>query len=362
MGYFALTVYLYAGAFYATLSSALILFSPFTLEITLYPWKDTAFALAAGFSMLFTVRIYFSKGAWSNKIYRLALFAFMLTSATLFRHNGILFTFFLTIALLFFMPKKQWLLLVSLTALFFSCIKVPVYSAMNVEKPAKRTLETMGLPLSVIVNVAKECPNKLDDTTANFVAELTIKQPHWKQLHNISGFNSIKWAEGGTNNDAIEKAGATGILKMMCRCFIVAPKQSLMAVGGLTIPVYGLEVACRAENGITENDFGITYKGIQSLRFLEKCYIVLISKMPSRYIFSCIGSTILAMFAFILFKSNFKCWTDWKRIFLCIPIFTYNFGTMLLLTGHDVRFFYVSFLVCPLVILILCGKQTEAEQ
>lgn len=34
----------------------------------------------------------------------------------------------------------------------------------------------------------------------------------------------------------------------------------------------------------------------------------------------------------------------WKKSFLCIPLLVYNFGTMLLLTGNDVRFFYLNFM------------------
>ena len=362
MGIFSLTVYLYAGAFYAFFSMLLLLLSPFTLEILMYPWKDTAFAIASGFCMLFAVHIYFTKGEWSKKVYRLVIFAFLLASATLFRHNGILFTFFLAMALIFFMQKKQWVLLIAMTIILLVCVKIPVYSFLKVGKPARRTQETMGFPLSVIINVAKERPDKLDDTTANFVQNLTKNQPNWKKFHNISGFNSIKWTEGRPNNDAIKKAGVAGILRMMCRCFTVAPKQAKQAAVGLTIHVYGLEIACRAPFRIANNNLKLTDKGIKPLKLLVQHYISFISKSSLRYVFQCIGSTILAMLAFILFKSNFRSWSDWKRIFLCIPIFTYNFGTMLLLSGRDVRFFYVSFLVCPLVILILCGKQAESPQ
>lgn len=357
IGYFASTVYLYAGKLYAIISVALILLNPFTLEIVMYPWKDVAFAIVSGFCMLYAVHIYFTKGDWCKQMSRLVLFSFMLASATLFRHNGILFTFFLLIALFFYMKKRHWMFLVAMTTLLFLCVRVPLYSFLNVEKPAQRTLETMGLPLSVIVNVAEECPNRLDKDTSDFVNELTINQPNWKQYHNISGFNSMKWLEGGTNNDAIEKVGATGLLKMMCHCFKVAPKQACVAVGGLTIPVYGLEVACRAGKGITGNDLGIEYKGVKPLLFLEECYIDLITKSPLCYIFSCIGLTILVMLAFIIFRGGFRNFEDWKRIFLCIPIFTYDFGTMLLLSGHDVRFFYISFIIYPLIVLIMTRQQ-----
>jgi hypothetical protein len=62
---------------------------------------------------------------------------------------------------------------------------------------------------------------------------------------------------------------------------------------------------------------------------------------------------MLAMLAFMLGRSNLRRWVEWKRLFLCLPVFVYNFGTMLLLSSIDYRFFYETFLLCPLVILIM---------
>ena len=158
MGYFSLTIYRYSSLQFMLISFVLIVFSPFTLEILMYPWKDTAFAFASCLSMIFAVQIYFTKDEWC-KIWRIVLFAFVLACATLLK-----------------------------------------------------------------------------------------------------------------------------------------------------------------------------------------------------YVFSCIGSAILVMFAFILYKTDFTRKEDWKRIFLCLAVFTYNFGTMLLLTGPDVRFFFVTFLVWPFVVLVMSRK------
>lgn len=356
IGYMAVLIYVYSGRVYASLSVAFILLNPFTLEIVMYPTKDVAFAISATLCMLYAMNIYFTNGKWSNKLYRIVLFAFMLVSATLFRHNGILFTSFLLLALYFYMQRKRWRLLFIMTIVALIVIKIPLYIFSN---PSQRILETMGLPLSVIINVAKESPECLNDETSDFVADLMNNQSDWKAHHDISGLNSVKWDEHGRlyiNNTAIEKVGYSGILRMMCHCFFVAPKESLKAVGGLTIPVYGLEVNGRAFIDVAPNEFGLKYGGVKTFSKIEDCYCHIVYSSPL-CIFFTIGFTILVMLAFILFKSNFRSFEDWKRIFLCIPIFTYNFGTMLLLSGHDVRFFYVSFLVCPLVVLIMAGKR-----
>ena len=326
----------------------------------MYPWKDVAFAIASGFCMLYAINIYFTNGEWGNKFYKMVLLAFMLASATLFRHNGILFTFFLLIALIFYMPKRKWFLLVCMVGLILILIKVPLYSFFYVQKAPYRVMETMGLPLSVIVNVTKECPDRVNAQTADFVSEMMQDQPDWKEFHNISGFNTIKFR--GVKFDTIENEGITQILKMCFHCFVAAPKQSIMAIYGLTASVYSFEYAAVFRVGVRENDFGITYSGITSIQKVENYYKSLIEKTPLRFIFLCVGFSILVMVAFILFKSDFKRIEDWKRLLLCFPIFAYNFGTMLFLSGNsDVRFFYVSFIICPLVVLIMCGKRESDD-
>lgn len=357
MGYFAFTIYLYADIVYALIATAFIMLGPFNLEIILYPLKDIAFAIAAGFSMLFATHIYFSKGNWCKKTYRIFIFAFMLANATLFRHNGILFTFFLLLILAFFMQKKKYLLLVSVTVLIFLFVHIGVYSFFNVKKPGKRIQETMGVPLTIITSVVKDCSDRLNDKTLYFVEELTKNQPKWKSYHNSSGFNSIKYGEGRPNNEIIEKVGVSGILKMTYHCFAVAPKQSLISFIQLTRPVFVLDFVCNDGIGIAKNELGIKHSGIKIIYFTEKVYLFLINKIPPRNIFSVLGFTILIMLSFMLFKTDFTKFSDWKRLLLCIPIFTYNFGTMLLLSGHDVRFFFINFLVCPIVVLIMARQK-----
>lgn len=354
-GYFAFTIYLYSGVLYAGIASALILLSPFTLSIVMFPWKDTAFAMASCLCMLYSIHIYFTKGEWCGKRWKIILFAFMLTNATLLRHNGILFTFFLMAALFFFMPERKWFSLVAMTLLFIALIRFLLYPLLDVTKPGNRVTETSGLPLSVITYVAKAAPEKLDKKTLEFVKDMMKSQPDWKKFYSLSGFNSVKYR--GVNFEAIEQVGFSGIWKMTFRCFRRAPEQSLRAAVGLTIPVYGLEVASRTFGGIVKNDAGLVQKGNKIIKSFGKKYTSLIFGTPLQYLFLHIGMTILAMIAFVLFKTDFKSPVDWKRILFFIPIFAYDFGTMLFLTGPDNRFFYVNWFICPLIILIF-GRKT----
>lgn len=358
MGYFSLTIFRYSSLRFMLISFVAIVFSPFTLEILMYPWKDTAFAFASCLCMIFAVQIYFTKGEWC-KTWRIVLFAFVLVCATLFRHNAILFTFFLLASLFFFMPKKKYFMLCVIFIFFLGMVKIPLYSVLHVEKPNKRVLETMGLPLSVISNVAKIHPERLNEETADFMEKLVQGNGELLKSYHISGFNSIKWS--GLDYSQIEEKGVCGILRMMFHCVRVAPKTSAKAAIGVTIPVYGIVGTCRAGDGISENNFGLEARPIKLIAKLKRIYAAGISHTPLKYVFSCIGSVILVMFAFILFKTDFTKKEDWKRIFLCLAIFTYDFGTMLFLSGSDVRFFFVTFLVWPLIVLVMSRKFEVVE-
>lgn len=238
-------------------------------------------------------------------------------------------------------------------------VKIPLYSVLHVEKPNKRVLETMGLPLSVISNVAKIHPERLNEETADFMEKLVQGNGELLKSYHISGFNFIKWS--GLDYSQIEEKGVCGILRMMFHCIRVAPKTSAKAAIGVTIPVYGIVGACRAGDGISENNFGLEARPIKLIAKLKRIYAAGISHTPLKYVFSCIGSVILVMFAFILFKTDFTKKEDWKRIFLCLAIFTYDFGTMLFLSGSDVRFFFVTFLVWPLIVLVMSRKFEVVE-
>lgn len=355
-GFYAQTVYTYAGSFYAKTALAFIICTPFTLEIMMFPWKDTAFGIAAGFCMLSAIHIYMSKGRWCNRFPNILLMAFMLVNATIFRHNGILFTLFLIIALLFFMSKCRWIELVSVSAVLFILIKIPLYFWLGVQKPGDRMLEISGLPMSVITSAAKECPQKLDAQTLQFVDDLLSVQPDWKENHSYDGFNSIKFR--GMNNSVIDDAGVAGIIRMTWDCFKSAPLVSLKALRGATLPVYDLGYGCIIHPYIADNDFGLEYSGCKIVRSVQKCYLLAVYKTPLRIVLSNIAITILIMLAFILFRSDLRDVTDWKRIALCLPVLFYDFGTMLFMAGHDIRFFYINWITVPLIVLIMGCKKT----
>lgn len=356
LGYFTLSIYQFSNCKAAIISLGYILLNPYTGCIIMYPWKDVAMAIVILWSMVCITKIYYTNGQWGLKKGRIVLLAVLLANATLFRHNAVLFTVPMILVLFFQLKRRKWL---ELLILFFACIfmiKVPIYSSLKVEKPGQRRLETMGLPLTVIANVTKEHPELLNEKTSAFVYQMA-SQEDWEEKYICGDFNKIKYYMDAS---IIDETSTLDILSMMLNCFKIAPQSSYEALFMLTDMVYAVEGPIRGDFSpeISNNDFEIVYKGNEMLRDFLLLYKKIVASTVFKYI-QYIGLSILIMIIFILNKSDLKNWNDWKRILLCMPIFTYNFGTMLLLTSPDSRFFYVSYLVCPLVVLIMLKDREE---
>lgn len=360
LGYMAETLHELISLRFAVIAVAYIILNPYTGKIAMYPWKDMAFGMASLWAMTFVVRIYYMGGQWSDKKGRVILMGIVLASATLFRHNAILFTIFLIFGLFFFLKRKQWLKLMITFFVVIVCIKGPIYSAISVIAPNQRLVETVGLPLTILGNVVKETPEALDEEMQEF-AYTICPQSVWEEKYVCGNFNSIKW--NMINLSVIEEKNLFDIAKLTLKCFKNSPKASLKAFVSLTDMVYGIggEVKGDIEVIVDPNDKGIVYKGNSCISFILQCYKGLWNHTILKF-FGYIGMSMLLMSIFISARSNLKKRNDWKRLALCIPIFTYNFGTMLLLTGWDSRFFYVSFLICPLVIAIMIGERKEEYQ
>ena len=353
MGCCFLTLCELGGLRYALISVCAILLNPVLMKALAVPWKDTAFSITSMLAAIIALRYWCLEKDWTHSLGGTAVLGLLLANATLFRHNGILFTSFLLLALLFVMKKKNWAAAALTFALFLILVKGPVYSALDVEKPGRRTIETMGLPLTVIGNVVTQRPELLDDETRDFAFSVTPLEI-WQRYYVCGNFNAFKFRMGDEELELIDAAGPGKILRMMFSCFRRAPLESCKGLFCLTDLVYGVsDTGDRA----AADPPNVMY-GSGPLIGLLLEYSDLCSKTVFQY-FGRAGTTILIMLAAMLSKCSFWSRSDWKRILLCLSIFCYDFGTMLLLTGADARFFLVSFLVCPIFTLLLFYEKDD---
>lgn len=360
MGYLAVTVCELCSLRAAILSLAYILLNPYTGCILLYPWKDIGFAMGGLFCTIMAVRL-IEKKKNAAKLWKLIAFGAVTASITIFRHNAILFTAPLLLVLILNLEKKTWIQILAFTMASFLIIKGPVYHMLNVEKPEQRVLETMGLPLTIIGNVAKETPEAMDEELSDFVYAIA-PQEMWDEHYHCGSFNSIKWA--GIDTDIVEEEGYAGMLHLMVKCFRLSPTASFRALFALTDIVYGFETGLEGDNKplIVENSYGIAYseKANRHLAGFLESYAGFVDNSLFRYLRT-YGIALLALLFAGLSRLRFSSWKSWKKMLLMLPVFTYDFGTMLLLTGADSRFFFITFLAAPLMIVYEFCKEGNEE-
>lgn len=356
LSYSATIIYKYAGKKWCIISLVLILANPFVLNELMFPWKDVAFAIFALLSCTITLEIYKTRGEWCNKILHVIILASILGLTALFRHNAILFALPLIVFLFFFVQRKQWVKLFVLFLATVFIIKVPLYSILNVQPPDRRTEETAGLPLTILSNIAKETPEKLDEETSSFLYKVAPAEKYHNNY--ITGnFNSIKWS--GIDSEVINETGLPQILKMSVKSTVASPKPSLTAFIKLTQVVYGIEgeVSDKVIPYDTSNDeYGIRFSGNKTLNALATTYTNIYNDSILKYL-SYTGVTILIILIFILAKNNWHK-QGWKKLLLCTPILFYDFGTMLLLTGPESRFFFINLIVYPTIIILSISSNT----
>lgn len=360
LGYSFCVIRKYAGTKFTAICVAFVLLNPQLQVFALYPWKDTAFVICTILLLTFGLQIYLTKGEWVRRPVNTVGFVIAVVFTTLIRHNAVLFTIPFALAILLCVTKKKGLILAVSAIVLFAGIKFPFYSVLNVEDPDQRQVETLGLPMTVIGTVVSQNPGSLDEETREFAYRVAPKEV-WEEMFRDGSYNSVKW-NVKTDNSVIEEYGRAKVISMMLRCFKSSPRQALRGLIKLTEGVYSVTASsCTAMiPHIADNDYGITQTGIGSLQNLCCGYFFSATEILG-YAFAYLGVMHLLLIASVLSKCKLSRRADWKRILFILPVFAYNFGTSLLLTGaEDIqRFFMYTFPVTPLLLLFIFHQNNE---
>ena len=348
----------YAGKKFALISMGFVLLNPAIQSLAVIPTKDIAFSISSVMVMSYTLHIYFSKGKWINNKRNLILFVLFAVLATIFRHNAILLILPLCIGVMFFIEKKQIIWLVSLFIALFFLIKIPLYALLGVHSAEKRTVEMAGMPMTIISNVIKEHPEKMDDELKEFAYSIA-PQDSWND-YQCGDFNSIKWAKNGKdfNLDVLDDVGIVNICRLAVKSIALDPDDSLRAMAVLFNRVIAVDgdVDWHPYTETADNTVGVEkYTG----GLLDDCFLTYAAVARTtvlKYFFYFTGILNLIILVAVLARMKFA--EDWKKMLLCIPLLLHNWGTMLLLTGIDFRFFIVSFFIFPCIVLIIFKKQS----
>ena len=213
-----------------------------------------------------TARVHFTEGEWLKSIRNAAVFVIVAAAGTLFRHNAVLFTLPLFLAVCLYISKKRALVLLLCFAGLFWAVKYPLYDSLNVQRPHEnRQIEACGLLMTVIGNAVKEAPERLDDEILDFAYTVAPKEIWQKQFEVRKGWDNIKFLPLFVKRDdiqnldlpgnlsesdieavsrmdiqAVERTGWKKILVMALRCFKEAPFEALRGFIGITAINYGI--------------------------------------------------------------------------------------------------------------------------
>lgn len=335
---------------------AYIWINPFMSTYMMNPWKDIGQTIFAIILMAYYVQIVCSKGEWLCKKKNLIVFSVVAVVCAYMRHNAILFVAPLVLLALFYALKNRWKLRAIALAVMIVCfclVKV-LYVALDVEAPGDRTVETVGLPVTIWCNVMQKNPEALPEETREYL--YTIATPEAYQNEYSSGnFNSIKYSPA-MDTSQIEALSYGEVFQYTLQCFRYAPRESLEALAKLTDQVWGIVGSeWPAAVTIDENKYGIAAAPVPGIDGFVHQIQSLYSVGVGRVLFGSIGMQLLAMLAAALLLLA-KRRTAFVHI---IPLFCYDFGTMLLLSGPDYRFFLLNIpLWMPVLFVMLKDDKT----
>lgn len=361
--YAAYTILRHSNIPYAVLSLAFILISPATAVMSVYPWKDIPFAITALLAASYAANAYFTKGEWLKKRSHITAVVIVLVLATVFRHNAILFTLPMLIAMLLYLKKKAAIITGVCFIAAIILIEGPFYAILNVEQPGDRAEEMLGVPVSVIGAVAAKNPQALDDDVREFIYSVAPSES-WTDGYVLGNFNTVKF-RAGTDYHKISEAGAPKVIGYMFRCLIKSPKEAFMGLIAATDMVYTItgddSYWSDVYPGIVNNEYGITYQTDWDAKGFES-FITSRLNAFMKWFFWYVGVMNLLLITAALSRFRFKVKAEWKRILPVLAMLMYNFGTMLLLSGDEFRLFYFSGVVTPVLFLLIMRKEKESPE
>ena len=356
--YAAYTILRHSNIAYALLSLSFILLSPSTAVVSMYPWKDVPFAITALLAASYAANAWFTKGEWLKKRGHIAAVVIVLVLATVFRHNALLFTLPMLIALILYLNRKA---AVTVAVCFIAAIVLiegPLYTALHVEQPGDRQTEMLGVPMSVIGTVAAKNPQALDHEIKAFVYSVAPAKT-WTNGYVIGNFNTVKF-RAGSNYHKVSEEGAPKVIGYMLRCFVKSPKEAFTGLIAATDMAYTITADDKDWSelypGIINNDFGVTYQNNRNAKSIVDFIRARLNRVL-KWLFWDIGVINLMIIIAALSKFRFRLKDEWKRILPVLSMLMYNFGTMLLLSGEEIRLFYFTFPIAPVLLLLILREE-----
>ena len=345
----------YTNRWTAYILLAVFLLDPQTGHMAINPCKDSLFAVLCLMLTAYAFHIYCTNGQWLHRKRNTGAVILLIAITTLVRHNAILFTAPFTLAVMTYVPWRKAFVVFATICLLFVGVKGVLFPLMHVVRPLQRQLEILGAPMSIIGAVAAHQPEKLDAETKDFIYRVAAPQK-WELLF-YTGFNNVKW-HPKADVDLIEQYGVKKVLLMAAHCIKRAPLTSLQGVLSLTYPVYSMEhyIGRYPSPYVTKNLYEVRSAPLIDIPWYTDSYQWLLALwFPHFY---------LGFWHLLLLIACTTCTTlaSCRKLLFSLPVFCYNFGTALLMSGAEDcwRFFFYAFLAVPILLLFFFIKPASA--
>ena len=340
-----------------------IILNPNNSYIILYPWKDSAFSIFSLILFSQLIQIYITKGLWMKKWYNNIAFSILAFLSLDMRHNAILLILPIFIILLLTLKKdkiKNLIISAFFVIIFTFILHGIFFKVANIKLPDRRVLETMGMPMTILSNVYVNDRDALSEECKKFMDSLTTAEEWKNNYYKEEGFNSIKFVSNVNFGYKVDAEGYGKILKYVIESVINSPRYAFESVVEITRMVWGTygKINWNMPVGISDNPYNIQYHN--SNEVLNKIFSFYGSNKLVLYVFNYIGIVICIMMFSAIGKIGKR---NLPKVFIIIPLLIYNFGTMMLLSGKDFRFFHLNFLIIiPILYIIFMNNNETTEK
>ena len=345
---------------YCRWASALIVlvaaFNPFSLSIFRFVWKDSAFALAGLAVTICQIHVFQTRGDWLRG-WRIPLMALCLTAATFLRHNG----FFYTAPLIVLLPMlvvrrniRNVFLCMGLSVLccagyLFARDQLTRHGVVS-PRPAEQSFsESVGLPMCIMSECYMADRSKTPHDVIQFLESFGDRE-FWEKSYR-GNFNSIKFRTKAVVREKIYALGKRRFFDMLWRTIRANPAAARNAFARVTSIAWAPlpeSLGLCAIGFPRRNIFFKTLRWYNAM--MKRTTVGILLTAPGSYLL-----LIVLAFCYGMIKIGPKVCA------LAIPFFCYQFGTMLLLTGNDHRFFYITVLCGAAVCLQMFSPMRNRE-
>ena len=330
----------------------------------MYFGKDSAMTIGILALTIQAVHILYTRGEWLKKPLHVLALGLCLAYTSLLRVNALFFTapFVLCVFFAYRPQRKKTAAAVLVMALAMALVQGPLFGALDVVYPDNALEESIGVPMTILCDVRKTEPDKLDTETRLFMNSLAASKT-WRETYVMHNYNSIKFT---FPRELIAERSAGEILGMAGRAAWNAPRTAFKAVNGLTDIVW--DVTGQGEGYQTVGNSG----HIESARYgnatlnalgqkICRVWEIPMSWGVLAWLTENIGVQLLLLLLVTL-------WTLYRHgpevLLMALPTLMYDLGTMCLLASNDARFFQFSMTIalpCMLALIFLPVRKEDAK-